>query len=328
MKVRKNILALLIVIGLLLAGCTPGGAPAADTPAVVNVGGLKGPTGMALVGMADAARRGEARHGYRVTFDAAPDIIQGKILSGELDIAVLPTNLAALLHSRTEGEITMIALSRLSVLHIMQQPGVDIRSFADLRGKTLYTAGQGSTQEFVLSFLLYQAGLDPEHDLNVVFQPEHAHVVALMLDGRADAALLPQPFVSTLSIQNPEITRALDINAEWEAVTGGIELAMSCVVVRTDFLEHNRQIVLDFLEDYAQSARFAMTDIERAAELIGEFEIIPQAVALVAIPYSNIDSVSGEEMKVAAQAYLRVLYEQNPAAVGGRLPDESFFFIP
>jgi len=337
---KKSFLAMLLVLGLLFAGltgCGPGAPPPSPPPdgqqaqeprpepANVNVGGLKGPTGIALVGMADSARRGEARHNYNVTFDTAPDVIQGKIISGELDIAAMPTNLAALLYNRTGGEITMIAMNRLKVLFIMQAPGEDISSFEDLRGKTLFTAGQGSMQEYVLNFFLREAGLDPETDLNIEFLSEHAHVVALMLDGRADAAFLPQPFVTTLIAQNPEITRAIDIDAEWEALTGA-ELAMSCLVVRSDFLAAHPDVVRDFLEDFAASARFAMTNIDQAAALVGEFDIAPEHIARQAIPYSNIASVTGEEMKAAALAYLRVLYEQNPAAVGGSMPDERFFF--
>ena len=335
----KRMLALLVALSLALAGCAgttqsqPEPEPQEESAAraSVNVGGLYGPTGIALVGMADSVRRGEARHDYNVTFDASPDIIQGKILSGELDIAALPTNLAALLHSRTEGEITMIALSRLSVLHIVwapQGPGDVIGSFEDLRGKTLLTAGQGSTQEHVLGFLLEEAGLDPERDLNIVFAPEHAAVVALMLDGQADVALLPQPFVTTIAMQNPQFVPVLDISREWLSATGGVELAMSCIVARTDFLERNPQAVRDFLEDFAASAQFAEDNLEAAAELVGEFGIIPEEVARRAIPHSNISSVTGLEMKTAAQAYLMVLYQRSPAAVGGALPDESFFFIP
>ena len=353
MRIIKQLLALLVVLVLVLAGCqsgtpqttAPAPAPAPPpqeqpqddepydehTRVSMNVGGLYGPTGIALVGMADAARRGDARHEYNVTFVASPDIIQGRILSGELDIAAMPTNLAAVLHNRTDGEVTMIALSRLSVLHIVQVPGEpedEIRSIEDLRGRTLFTHGQGTTQEYVLNFLLSQAGIDPENDIEIVFQPEHAAVVANMLDGRATVGMLPQPFVTTIALQNPDIVPVLDISGEWLDATGGVELAMSCIVVRTDFLESNPQAVLDFLEDIAASARFAMDNIEEAAQLVGEFEIIPEHVALRAIPYSNISIVSGLEMKTAVQAYLMVLYEQNPASVGGALPYEGFFFVP
>ena len=345
MHTKIRLLTLFIALSLLLTGCPqpispPYPYPTEELPQVeapedmsisMNVGGLYGPTGIALVGMADAARRGEARHDYNVTFVASPDIIQGRILSGELDIAAMPTNLAAVLYNRTDGEITMIALSRLSVLHIVQAPGEgaeEIRSIEDLRGRTLHTHGQGTTQEYVLNFLLTQAGLDPETDLEIVFHPEHAAVVAHMLDGRADVGMLPQPFVTTIAMQNPEFVPVLDISQEWLTVTGGVELAMSCIVVRSDFLELNPQVVLDFLEDFAASARFAMDNMEEAAQLVGEFEIISEAVALRAIPYTNISSVSGLEMKTAVQAYLMVLYEQNPASVGGALPDEGFFFVP
>ena len=346
MRMKRRTLWILVVT-LLMVGCAPPALPAppealtapaqeqtedvpepGHTPVDINVGGLRGPTGMALVGMAGAARGGQARHNYNVTFHPAPDVVQSRLINGELDIAALPTNLAALLHNRTDGEITMIAMSRMSVLYILQAPGEDIQTLEDLRGRTLLTAGQGSMQEHVMNFLLGQAGIDPQTDIDIDFQAEHPLVVALMLDGRAPAALLPQPFVTTLMAQNPEFTRALSIDDEWAAATGGIELAMSCIVVRTDFLEGNPQAVRDFLEDFAASIDFAVNQPEQAAEMIGEFEIMPQQIALAALPHSAIASVTGPEMKAAVLAYLAVLYQQNPASVGGALPDESFFFLP
>ena len=103
---------------------------------------------------------------------------------------------------------------------------------------------------------------------------------------------------------------------------------MSCIVVRTEFLNEHPEVVRDFLEAFAASAAFPMENVQRAAELIGEFEIMPEAIALQAIPYSNIESITGQEMIDAVMAYLAVLYEQSPAAVGGMLPDEGFFFTP
>ena len=44
------------------------------------------------------------------------------------------------------------------------------------------------------------------------------------------------------------------------------------------------------------------------------------------MPYCNIVFLEGAEMKEKAGAYLQVLFEQNPAAVGGKLPEDNFFF--
>ena len=318
--------AAVLAICALLTSCAPDVAQPGAERLVVNVGGLRGPTGMALAGMKDAARNGLARHDYQVTFDGAPDQIQSKLLNGELDIAAITTNLAAVLYNRTEGEIRLIAVSRMNVLSIMQAPGADINSIADLAGKTLFSAGQGSAQEYILEYLLRENGLDPETDLNIEYKSENAEVAALLLAGECDAALLPQPFVTTVTGQDAQITVALDINTEWDALSGGVELAMSCIVARAAFAGEHPEAIADFLEDYAASITFANENTDAAAALIGEFEIIPEPVAKKAIPLSDIRCITGEEMKAAVNAYLDVLFRQNPRAVGGALPDERFYF--
>ncbi|MDR2908296.1 MAG: ABC transporter substrate-binding protein, partial [Oscillospiraceae bacterium] len=309
----------------LLAGCGPAEENAAE-PAAVNVGGILGPTGMALVHLRERSEAGEEGYNYNVTFEPAPDVVQARLMSGEIDIGALPTNMASVVFNRTGGDIRILAVSRLNILYILTAPGVEISSVADLRGKTLFTAGQGATQEYVLDYLLRESGLDPAADLTVEYKSEHAEVVALLLDGKCDAALLPQPHVTSAMKQNPGLKMAIDINEEWKRLNADVELAMSCIVARKDFLEENPAAGGDFLKHYAESAAFPADNPEEAAALMGEYGVIPEAVALEAIPHSGLACVTGDEMKAAVKEYLEILYRQNPQSAGGSLPDDGIFY--
>lgn len=297
-------------------------------PVDVRVGALKGPTGMALARLRQLAEESQTANRYQVSFEGAPDVIQGQLMGGQLDLAAVPTNLAAVLYNKTEGEIQIIALSDMKVLYLMAAPGVEINSFEDLKGKTLFTAGQGSTQEYVLDYLLRQKGIDPAADLTVEFKSEHAETVAQLLAGNCDVALLPQPFVTTVQTQNAEVKIAVDINEVWNEVSGGAPLAMSCIVARKGFLEENPQVYQDFVQQYADSIAYANNNVEEAAALIAGYEIIPEAVAKQALPVAAIRAVAGAEMKAPVEDYLSILFEQNPQSVGGALPDENFYYIP
>jgi NitT/TauT family transport system substrate-binding protein len=296
-----------------------------DKPSV-RVAALKGPTGMGLVGLMDKNAKGAALCDYTFTLEGAPDVIQGPLISGDLDIAILPTNLAAVLYSKTQGAIQLLAVSGMRVLYVMAAPGVEISSVADLKGKTLFTAGQGSTQEYVLDYLLRQNGLDPATDLTVEYKAEQAETMAQLLAGSCDVALLPQPFVTNAVVKNPEVKRALDVTEEWEKATGEAQLPMSCVVVRKEFAQQNPEAVAAFLQEYDESTKWVGDNVEEAALLIGEYEIVPEAVAKLAIPDSAIQCQTGPEAEAAVNAYLKVLFEQNPKSVGGALPDEGFFY--
>ncbi len=292
----------------------------------VRVGALKGPTGMGLVGLMDKNAKGAALSDYTFTLEGAPDVVQGPLINGDLDIAILPTNLAAVLYNKTKGAVQLMAVSGMRVLYVMAAPGVEIASVADLAGKTLFTAGQGSTQEYVLDYLLRQNGLDPAADVKIEYKAEQAETMAQLLAGSCDAALLPQPFVTNAAVKNPEVKRALDVTAEWEKATGGSQLPMSCVVVRKEFAQEHPEAVAAFLQEYDESTQWVGEHVEEAAVLIGEYEIVPEAVAKLAIPDSAIQCQTGPEAEAAVNAYLKVLLDQNPQSVGGALPDEGFFY--
>ena len=45
-----------------------------------------------------------------------------------------------------------------------------------------------------------------------------------------------------------------------------------------------------------------------------------------ALPYCNIVCLTGADLLEALPGYLEVLYNADPAAVGGEMPDNSFYF--
>ena len=74
---------------------------------------------------------------------------------------------------------------------------------------------------------------------------------------------------------------------------------------------------------YLSSANANTAD---AAALIGEYGIVDAAVAEKALPYCNIVCITGAELLEKLPGYLFVLYNADPAAVGGAMPDNSFYF--
>ncbi|MGH0052411.1 MAG: hypothetical protein ACQ5SW_03345, partial [Sphaerochaetaceae bacterium] len=58
----------------------------------------------------------------------------------------------------------------------------------------------------------------------------------------------------------------------------------------------------------------------------GSFNIVPEAVAVRALPYCNITFIEGTEMKMKLSGYLSVLYSQNPKSIGGMMPADEFYY--
>lgn len=292
----------------------------------VNIVGLKGPTALGMLQIMENNEAGQANNNYNFTLVGAPDEITSKLINGEVDIAAVPTNLASVLYNKTEGGVKLLALNTLGVLYIVTK-NEEVASIADLKGKTIYATGEGSTPQYALEYILAQNGLDPQTDVNIVYKAEHSEILPLMISGEATVALLPQPFVTQALSKDDQIKVALDMTEEWnQCVTDGSQLTMGCVVARAEFVEENKEAVDRFLEEYAASVEFVNGNVEEAAALSGKFDVIAEAVAVKAIPECNIVFWEGEEMKKAAEGFLTVLYNANPKSVGGKLPDEGLYY--
>ncbi len=337
-KNLKNILALCLTLALVFALAACGQKTDEpdeqqteqqtenDTPAHYSIAALKGPTAMGLVKLMQDSESGETSgNDYTFTLAGSADEVTPALIKGELDMACVPANLAAVLYNKTEGEIEVLAVNTLGVLYIVEN-GESVQSMADLKGKTVVAAGKGSTPEYVLRYLLTQNGIDPDNDVTIDWKSEHSECVAALASGQATIALLPQPFVTVAQGKIEGLRMALDLNAEWDALGNGSSLITGVIVARRAVVEENPAAVNEFLKDYAASVDWVNASTAEAAALIGEYGIVDAAVAEKALPYCNIVCLTGADLLEALPGYLEVLYNADPAAVGGEMPDNSFYF--
>lgn len=298
----------------------------------VNVMALKGPTAMGMVKFMDDSDAGAIdNYDYNFTIAAAIDEVTPKLVQGQADIAAVPANLASVLFNNTKGGVEVLAVNTLGVLYIVEN-GDTIHSVEDLKGKTIYASGKGATPEYGLNYILSENGIDPAKDVSIQWKSEHTECLAALTSSENAIAMLPQPFVTTAQSKVETIRTALDLSEEWDKLQEGSEtpsaMITGVVVARTEFIEEHPEAVADFMAHYKESVDFVNSDVEAGAELVGKYEIVPAPVAVKAIPECNITYIDGEEMKEKLSGYLDSLYQQNPAAVGGALPTDEFYFIP
>lgn len=304
---------------------TPADAVENVTPsdaAAIRVAGMKGPTS---IGMVKIMEDNIASGTYDFTIAGTADEIAPKLIKGELDIAAVPANLASVLYNKTNGAVSVLAVNTLGVLYIVEK-GESVNSLADLKGKTVYATGKGTTPEYSLRYLLTQNGIDPDNDVTIEFRSEATEIVSVLATAEEGIALLPQPYVTVASNKVEGLRTAINLNDEWNKLDNGSKLVTGVVIARNEFIENNRDAVSAFLAEYKQSVDYVNNNVEAAATLVEKFDIFAAAVAKKAIPQCNIVYLDGKEMENALMAYLNVLYEQNPASIGGALPGENFCY--
>ena len=350
MKHWKQLLALALTLALALslAGC--GKTDPQDTEDQTEeqteevtgesyaIAALKGPTAMGLVKlmsdtdekaaqMLDSSKpyEGEVGNLYTFTLAASADEVSPLLMKGELDMACVPANLAAVLYQKTEGDIVTLAVNTLGVLYIVEN-GNAVTSVSDLAGKTIVASGKGSTPEYALRYLLSENGLDPDADVTIDWKSEHSECVTALATGAATIAMLPQPFVTVAENKISGLRTALDLTEQWDALDNGSALLTGVIVARREVVEQNPAAVDAFLKDYAGSVEWVNANTADAAELIGSYDIVEAAVAEKALPHCNIVCITGGEMKDKLSGYLQVLFDADASSVGGALPGDDFYY--
>ena len=323
---KKKILSLLLAAALLLLSACGATAKGMSAEGPVRIAGLKGPTTMGLVNLLDMEQQGTAALDYDLQLYGTADEIVPGLIKGELDMAAIPANLAAALYQKTKGGIQVMAVNTLGVLYVVEK-GDTVHSMADLAGRTILSTGKGTTPEYLLRYLLEKNGLDPDKDVKIQYCSEATEVTAQMAAAQKDAiAVLPQPYVTTAGMKDPSLRVALDLTAEWDKVSDS-QLVTGVTVVRTQYAQEHPDVVEAFLQEYAQSVRTANTDLDRTAALCEQQGVVAKAaIAKKALPACNIVCRTGDEMQKDVSAYLSVLCAADPAAVGGKLPDEGFYW--
>jgi len=285
----------------------------------IRIAALKGPTGMGMVKLADK----QNYPNYTVSIEASPDALNPRIISGEVDVAAVPVNLASVLYNKLDGDISVLAVSTLGVLYVVEA-GSEVNSVADLAGKTVYATGQGATPEYILNYLLDKNGVAGSVEVNYV--GEHAALATMLANGSAEIGMLPEPNVTSTLAGNDNLRIALNLTEKWNKVCS-TELVQGVVIARKSFVNEHPEAIEQFLREYEKSSAFVNENIDEAAKLIVDAGILGNVeIAKKAIPNCNISFSKGEAMHKAVEGMLTVLFEANPKSIGGKLPDKDFYY--
>ena len=312
-----------VLVLSVLAGCTSP-APAAPAPdslsSPLNVGTLMGPTGMGMAGLF-----GREDEGFMMTLYDAPDQCMAGLLNGDLDVAAVPSNVAAVLYNKTEGGIRLLGVNTGGVLYVLSNNAEPVSSLADLKGKTVYASGMGGVPEYAFKALMAKEGL-AEDDIELIWMNSHADVVSTLLS-QGGYALVPEPQVTVAGTKADTVKVDLDINAMWKE-SFGYDLPMGVIACRAEIADSRADDLGYFLREYNKVLEGYNADKDAAAEIIANAGILPAAgVAKAAMPRCNIMLETGT---AHAKDILTPLYETlfsfNPQSVGGSIPGDDFYF--
>ena len=330
----KRLLALTLALILALSLCACTGGETEETLAhedtspadftEIRVAVLNGTTGFGIAPLYSDIQSGNDHNmNAKIDFYADATLVAPLVIGGSVDIAAVPTNLAATLYNKTKGAIEVLAVNTLGVLYLIEN-GETVKSLSDIAGKTVYLPGSGSNPEYVLKTLLELSGLTDKVTLDYTYATPD-ELTAALASGKASLGVLPEPKVTAAMTKNASLKVAVDFSKEWKTLTG-TELVQGCIIARKEFIDAHPVAVDNFLKAYEGSVNTLNSDPEKAAAAVVAAGIAAnENLVKNALPRCNVTYLVGDEMKNALNEFWGALYAQVPSSVGGALPDDGIF---
>ncbi len=293
----------------------------------INLTVLNGSTGFGMAQLMGKNTNGETKNTYNVNIATVVGDVEKALIAGTVDIAALPTNSAAKVYNKTNGNVQILAINTLGVLYLIDKTG-SVSSIDKLSGKTIYVPSDNPT--FITKHILNSNGIENVTVDSTKYSNPQA-LQAAVKAGQVDIAVLPQPVVTAAMAGAKqagfEYKIALDLTEEWDRANDE-QLVQGCIVVRKDFASKNKEAVDKFLSEYEASINFLNNNQAEAAALIVKHGIFANAtVAEKAIPKSNVVFITGNEMKSSMSAFIEAMYNINKESVGEKIPLDDFYYF-
>ncbi len=322
---------ILILTLLFLASALFAGGKNESTIETIRVSGLNGPSS---IGLSYLFENPPVVDGIQSTFEvsASPDVLLPKLLKGEVDIGILPVNVAAKVYNANNGEIMLAGVTGNGMMSIVSKDS-SITSLEDLKGKTLTVAGQGSTPEYLIRYLIKESGIEVgkgENAIELDFSIPTAEIAPALISGKIEHALLVEPFASVAIMQDKSklLTRVIDIQKVYMETSGNAEnYPVTALVVRSDFARENKKLLAEFLDNVEISINWVNENPKDAGTLVEKHALgLKAPIVTASIPTSSLEWITAKDAQNSVEDLLELFLELAPASVGGKLPDEGFYF--
>lgn len=290
----------------------------------VNIAALNGPSG---IGMAYLFENHPDLGGATSSFQtvASADVLLPKLLKGEVDIAILPPNAAAKVYTKNKGAIVVGAVVGKGMLSVVSTDK-SISSLKSLIGKKVYVAGQGATPEYMIRYLCQQQGISCDGGKNGIeldFSVPTAEIAAAMAGGKIQIALVPEPFATVITMNVKTASKVIDVQTLWNKAN----YPMTLCVINANFAKNNPKIVEKFLAAYKTSIDWTNANPSLAGSLVEKHTLgLKAPIVAKSIPFSNFEFSYAKDSKKNIEELLSVFLSFAPEAIGGKLPDEGFYF--
>ena len=321
---KKRIIKILILAICIacLSGCSSKENLKEDVSVKVSM-----PDGLPSIALSKLAFENKnIKDGYNVNYniEKTPDNLSTTVMKGEADIAVVPSNMAAIAYNKTKN-YEIAGTTGLGSFYLVSND--DIGGFKDLKGKEVVNTGKGLTPDITNKFIIKSNGLN-EKDINFTYVNSANELVPMIVSKKADTAIVPEPALTALKIKKPEIKVVKSLNEEYKNITkSDYGYPQATIIVKSDFAKNNKEFVNLFLEGVKESIIFVNSNPDKAGEYCEKIGVgTKKEVINKSIENANLQFIGVEESIKDYKDYYKILSEYDVKSIGGKIPDEKVFY--
>jgi NitT/TauT family transport system substrate-binding protein len=331
------LISLIFAQGFIFSGCRTDQdlerQPGPDTEEInneskINIGVLRGPSAIGMIKIIDEAIANSENINFSYEIVGSPDIMISRIISNEIAIAVLPTNVAAKLYNKGVN-IKIAAIVGGGVLYIISNRNQNIGKgqWEDLKGKEINIIARGSNPDVIFRYLADKNGIDIEKDIIIDYSFDQVELSQLLIADKKDIGMLPEPFVTGCLEENNNLDIVMDIQEEWGRVSSTDILPQTCLIFSSYIIDSKENILETFLIEYKDSIDWANNNPGKAGGMAERLGIgIKEEISEKVIPRCNLMYEDKEDAKKILDEYLKVLFKFSPEDIGGKIPESQFYY--
>lgn len=263
---------------------------------------------------------------YKVEYaiEKTPETLSTTVMKQEPDIAIVPSNMAPIAYNKTKN-YKIAGTTGFGSFYIVSTE--DIKSYEDLKGKSIINIGKGLTPDITTQSVLKDRGLNVEKDVNFNYVNAVSELVPMIVSGKEKTAVVPEPALTALMSKKKDAKIFKSLNDEYKEINNSkYGYPQATIIIKKSFLDENKEFVNSFLEEVKGSATWANKNTAQLANYCEEIGVSTEkAIIEKSIERANINFVPINETKEEYMKYYKKLFDFNPKTVGGSMPDEGIF---
>lgn len=258
----------------------------------------------------------------------SPDELRARITSGQADISAVPSYVGANLYNRGM-DVKLLNVLIWGILYVIGPEGEPV-DWETLRGQTVYVPLKGDMPDLVFRYLLKKNGLDASKDLKLEYVSAPQELVAMLATGKAKYAVIPEHLATMATKKVKGTFKAMNLQEEWAKVTGlPARIPQAGILVSGKLVKEHPETVAALQQAFEQSVSYLNKQPQEAAKGIIKYQdgLTPELIANL-LPSINLQFVPAQDAKEELEFFYTELSVLSPEIIGGKLPDEDFYYKP